>query len=109
MKRNETIEANVSSRGLDPTGRSERLGPRWTFSDPPFFSRRLPDGRTQPCSTSSFQPGDFVQVLAKLDLMRFSDAAREERVEVGLAIQHVIRLYTKAELEVSTPMAYELD
>ena len=89
-------------RGADPTGRLERIISRWRLNDPPVFNRLASDGRLYPCTASSIRVGDFVRALVTLDLVRINnDATREDKVEVGLVMTEVSRLFTRTDLDVS--------
>lgn len=90
-------------RGLDPTGRVGRISSRWRFNDPPDFYKRIENNETVFCNGNSFTTGDFVKVVARLDLIRIlHDYSRDDKVEMGLALESVTRLFSASELGVRT-------
>ena len=77
------------------------MASRWRLNEPPNLFKLITGGDVQACSGNVFTIGDFVKVLARLDLVRISnDRLGRDEIEVGLAMESVTRLLTKKEIEV---------
>ena len=89
-------------RGMDPDGNLSRLGNEWRLRDRPALYRQDADNVITPTTAVSFEPGDFVEVIAHLDLVTFQDEDVEgDVIEMCLAMERVTRLYSAAQLKVS--------
>ena len=73
----------------------------WRLRDGPRLLRQDTDGSITDTTPVSFQPGDFVEVNAYLDLISFRDLDLQcDVVEVCLAMNSVIRLYSVEQIKV---------
>ena len=73
----------------DPTGKARKLLPDWVVTDHlPVFVQHG-DGRIVPCSYYRFRRGDFVDVIATVDIVQ---RLGKRDLSVGLTLCQVVQL-----------------
>lgn len=86
---------NLLKPSDDPTGKAKAMDKEWYISNRVTVGRQLPNGKVRQCSGLIIRPGDFVDVLAVVDIVTYTNSSGRN-VRVNFAMKRVIQLKAAA-------------